>query len=150
MMHTTPALSFGLLPFFLIALLLPLLAAQAQDKAPAKPVRIAVAGLVHGHVDSFMLRPVKDRKDVEIVGIYEPNTELARQYAKRYGYADALLFTDLNKMLDTVKPDGVATFTDTYDHPMVVEACAQHHLPVMMEKPLAVSMEHAQRIQEAA
>jgi predicted dehydrogenase len=33
---------------------------------------------------------------------------------------------------------------------MVVEACAARKIPVMMEKPLAVSMDHARRIQKAA
>jgi predicted dehydrogenase len=53
-------------------------------------------------------------------------------------------------MLDRSKPEAVATFTSTYDHPVVVEACASRHLPVMMEKPLAVSMEHARAIDAAA
>src|SRR5262249_29635189 len=51
--------------------------------------------------------------------------------------------------LDKVKPEAVATFTSTYDHPAIVEACAARHIPVMMEKPLAVSMEHARAIQRA-
>ena len=33
---------------------------------------------------------------------------------------------------------------------MVVEACAPRHIHVMMEKPLAVSMDHARAIQKAA
>ena len=57
---------------------------------------------------------------------------------------------ELGKVLDETKPDAVSSFTDTYDHPVVVEAAAQRHLTVMMEKPLAVSMEHARRIQKAA
>jgi len=44
----------------------------------------------------------------------------------------------------------VATFTNTFDHAMVVEACALRHIPVMMEKPLAVDMKHARAIQQAA
>ena len=60
------------------------------------------------------------------------------------------LFTDLGKMLDTVKPEAVATFTSTFDHAGVVEACASRHIPVMMEKPLAVDMKQARAIQQAA
>jgi len=58
-------------------------------------------------------------------------------------------YTDLNKMLAAVKPDAVASFTSTFDHPAIVEACAAKKIPVMMEKPMAVSMEHARRIQKA-
>ena len=53
-------------------------------------------------------------------------------------------------MLDTVKPEAVATFTNTYDHAMVVEACAKRRIPVMMEKPLAVSVAQAHAIEQAA
>jgi predicted dehydrogenase len=53
-------------------------------------------------------------------------------------------------MLDAVHPDVVATFTNTFDHAAVVETAASRHLPVMMEKPLAVSVEHARRIDAAA
>jgi predicted dehydrogenase len=49
-----------------------------------------------------------------------------------------------------VKPEAVATFTSTFDHPAIVEACAARKIPVMMEKPLAVSMDHARAIQKAA
>jgi hypothetical protein len=64
--------------------------------------------------------------------------------------ASAALYTDLDKMLDAVKPEAVATFTDTYSHLRVVEACTPRHIPVMMEKPLAVDMKQARAIQQAS
>jgi len=85
-----------------------------------------------------------------VIGVFEPDPALQRKYAQKYNLADSVFFTDLGAMLDRVKPEAVATFTDTFDHPVVVEACAQRHLPVMMEKPLAVSMEHARAIQRSA
>src|SRR5262249_51923575 len=68
----------------------------------------------------------------------------------KYGFAANQIFTDLGKMLDTVKPEAVATFTSTYDHLMVVEACAQRHIPVMMEKPLAVDVKQAHAMEQAS
>jgi predicted dehydrogenase len=130
-----------ILVFFLCCL-----TALADD---AKPVRVAIAGLVHGHVDGFF-RLVKTYGNVEIVGLFDPDARLQQQYGRKYGLDASLFFTDLGVMLDRVKPDAVATFTDTYDHPVVVEACATRKIPVMMEKPLAVSMEHARRIERAA
>ncbi|HSB60679.1 MAG TPA: Gfo/Idh/MocA family oxidoreductase, partial [Vicinamibacteria bacterium] len=59
-------------------------------------------------------------------------------------------FTDLDLMLDRTKPEAVAAFTSTDDHPMVVEACAARRIHVMMEKPLAVSTGHARAIRQAA
>ncbi len=121
---------------------------RAQAPAPA-PLKLGIAGLVHGHVGGF-LRLAQKRTDVQIVGIFEPDTAVQQEYAQRFGLPNTIFFTDLKTMLERTKPDAVSTFTNTYDHPMVVEAAAQHHLPVMMEKPLAVSLEHAHAIQRAA
>jgi len=122
-----------------------LLAAQTE-----KPLRLAVAGLVHGHVEGFLLAPVQKRKDIEIVGIFEPNKVLSASIAKKYNYPQSIFYTNLAAMLDQVKPDAVATFTNPSDHAMVVETAAPRHLTVMMEKPMAISVSQAQRIQQAA
>ena len=122
------------------------LAAQTPD---AKPVRLAIAGLVHGHVSGF-LRSALQRKDVEIVGVFDPDPALTASYAKTYGFAPEILFHNLGDMLDRVRPEAVATFTSTGDHAMVVEACAARKIAVMMEKPLAVDTAQARAIQKAA
>jgi predicted dehydrogenase len=100
-------------------------------------------------VDGFF-KAVQHRTDVQIVGVFDPDTALHHMYARKYGISDDIFFTDLATMLDRVKPEAVASFTSTFDHPMVVQACARQHIDVMMEKPLAVSMEHAHAIQSAA
>jgi predicted dehydrogenase len=115
----------------------------------ATPVRLAIAGLVHGHVDGF-LRAVKDRNDVLVVGIFDPDAALQQKYAQRYGLANSLFFADLGVMLEQTKPEAVASFTSTFDHPMVVEAAARRHIHVMMEKPLAVSVKDARAMRDAA
>ena len=120
----------------------PLLPAQA-------PLRLAIAGLAHGHVSGF-LNNAGRRQDVQIVGVFDPDASLGASYTERYHLASGIFFTDLGKMLDTVKPEAVATFTNTFDHAMVVEACAQRRIPVMMEKPLAVDTKQAHAIQQAA
>src|SRR5580693_3661461 len=115
----------------------------------AKPIRLAIAGLNHGHVSGF-LRGAQSRKEVEIVGVWDPDSELLAKYGKADNFAAGILYTDLAKMLDTVKPEAVATFTDTFGHAAVVEACAPRHITVMMEKPLAVDMKQAHAMQQAA
>jgi hypothetical protein len=81
-------------------------ALHAQNAAPAgeKPIRLAIAGLNHGHVSGF-LRDAQKRKEVEIVGIWDPQSELLSKYAKADNFAAGILYTDLAKMLDAVKPD---------------------------------------------
>jgi predicted dehydrogenase len=132
----------------LLAVPAPAFVAGRQAPPPA-PLKLAIAGLVHGHVEGF-LQAAQGRQDLQIVGIFEPDTALQRSYGTRFHLDQALFFTDLGTMLDRAKPEAVASFTSTYDHPMVVEAAATRHIDVMMEKPLAVSVDHAGRIQRAA
>lgn len=131
--------------YLVVASLLPLFASAQQTK----PLRLAIAGLAHGHVSGF-LNAAQRRADVQIVGVFDPDPELRAKYSKRYGFANGIASGDLGAMLDAVKPEAVATFTSTFDHLGVVEACAQRGIPVMMEKPLAVSVNQARAIQQAA
>jgi predicted dehydrogenase len=117
--------------------------------AAPSPLRLAVAGLVHGHVDGFF-RAAHNRPGVEIVGIFDPDAGLQRRYAQRYGFPAVLFFTNLDDLLNRAKPDAVAAFTSTRDHATIVEACAARRIPVMMEKPLALDMNQGRAIAAAA
>ncbi|MEO7271277.1 MAG: Gfo/Idh/MocA family oxidoreductase, partial [Vicinamibacterales bacterium] len=137
-----------------LVLALSLIAAPASRTSPPihaqeKPLRLAIAGLVHGHVSGF-LRGAQGRTDVQIVGVYEPDPMLLRSYGEKYNLPREALFTDLTQMLDLARPEAIAAFTNTKDHPAIVEAAAPRHLTVMMEKPLAVNNADAQRIKKAA
>jgi predicted dehydrogenase len=119
--------------------------AAAQDA----PLRLAIAGLEHGHVSGF-LNSAARRQDARVIAIFDPDPALVASYGKRYNIPANGQFTDLAKMLDATKPEAVATFTSTLGHAGVVEACAARHIPVMMEKPLAIDMKQAHAIQQAA
>jgi predicted dehydrogenase len=95
-----------------------------------KPLRLVIVGRAHGHVAGF-LNNAQRRTDLQIVATVEPGP-------------------DLGAALDKLKPEAVAIFTATLDHAPVVEACAARHIPVMMEKPLAVSNAEARKIRQAA
>lgn len=116
--------------------------------AEAEPVRVAIAGLNHGHVTGFLRAAQARPTDITIVAIWDPEPALLAKYAKSHHFTEAQLFTDLNRLLDTTKPDAVASFSDTFAHLQIVQAAAPRHIPVMMEKPLAVSVEHAKAIQK--
>jgi predicted dehydrogenase len=129
-------------------LTLTLVCTNAADTNPP-PVRIAIWGLVHTHVHGFLPRLLK-RSDVQLVGIIEPNAGLCARCAAAYKLSPNLFHASLEDLLAKTNVQAVATFTSTYDHKRVVEACAPHGLQVMMEKPLAVNMEHARAIEAAA
>ncbi|HWH67886.1 MAG TPA: Gfo/Idh/MocA family oxidoreductase, partial [Candidatus Sulfotelmatobacter sp.] len=87
---------------------------------------------------------------IQLVGIAEPNQELAQRYARAYKLSTNLFYPSLEAMLDKARVQAVAVFTSTFEHRRVVEVCAARGIHVMMEKPLAVSMEHARAIEAAA
>jgi predicted dehydrogenase len=122
-------------------------AAQAQDTKP--PVRLAIIGLVHDHAGGFIPK-LAGRPDIQLVGIVEPDHDLAARYATSF-HLDASLFHDnLDDLLAHTKVEAVALFTSAYDHRQMVELCAPHGLAIMMEKPLAVNMEAAAAIASAS
>ncbi len=110
----------------------------------ASPLRLGVVGLVHSHVHWILGR--KGMNDVEIVGIVEPNRELAERFSKQHGYSMDLVFDSIDKMVASKKPEAVTVFTSIFDHLKVVEFCAPRGIHVMVEKPLAVSLEHANKM----
>jgi predicted dehydrogenase len=118
---------------------------QQADANVKPPFRLAIAGLTHDHVTG-LLRDLPHRKDITLVGVAEPNAKLV----EKYHLPPSIIYADLNKMLDETKPQAVVIYTSTFEHLQVVEACAAHHIDVMMEKPMAVSVEHAAGIAEAA
>jgi predicted dehydrogenase len=122
---------------------------ESSASSAARSLRVAIAGLVHGHVSSF-LAPALQRSDIQIVGIAEPDQQLARRYAEQFKLDPQLLYSDVETMLTKAQPQAVLVYTDTRDHRRIVEAAARHRIAVMMEKPLAVSLEDALAIQRAA
>jgi predicted dehydrogenase len=116
---------------------------KAQS-SPQKPIRLAVVGMTHGHIAFILNR--KDKSDFQLVGVFEPNMELAQKLAKQYGFDAQLIYTNLETMLDKVKPEAAVAFGSIYEHMAAVEACAPRGIHVMVEKPLATNMEHARRM----
>ncbi|MEO6284830.1 MAG: Gfo/Idh/MocA family oxidoreductase [Dyadobacter sp.] len=129
----------------ILLLIFGLLSVQSMAQSP---VRVAVAGLSHGHVGWVFNRA--DKKDIQLVGIYETNPDLVNLFAEKYKLDKKLFFSDLNKMLDETKPEAVSAFGAISDHVIVVRACAPRKIHVMVEKPLATTFADAKEIQKLA
>ncbi|MBS0190986.1 MAG: Gfo/Idh/MocA family oxidoreductase [Planctomycetes bacterium] len=113
------------------------------------PLRIGIIGFVHGHVEGLLWN-ASQRKDIQIVGVYEPDKELFDRLATKYKLDPSLRFDSLDRMLDTSKPEAVSVMGSIKDHLPAVEACAPRGIHAMVEKPLAFSNADAQRIAELA
>ncbi len=120
----------------------------ANVHSQTKPLKIGVVGLTHTHVHwVFGSEP---RGDIEIVGIVEPNIELAQRYADQYKFSMTLVHHSIDEMLEKTKPEAVTAFGTIFEHLEVVEAAAPRGIHVMVEKPLAVSMDHAIKMKRLA
>jgi predicted dehydrogenase len=113
------------------------------------PLRIAIVGLVHGHVEGLLWQATQ-RADITIVGIYEPDRPLFDRLAAKYELDSSLYFDSLAAMLDGSKPEAVSVMSPVAEHRAAVEACAPRGVHLLVEKPLAFSAEDAARIEELA
>lgn len=116
---------------------------QAQSSTQ-KPIRLAISGMTHGHIAFILGR--KEKKGFQLVGVFEPNAALAQSLAKKYGFDPKLIYSNLENMLDQVKPEAVVAFGSIFEHLATIEACAPRGIHVMVEKPLATTIEHAKRM----
>ena len=115
-----------------------------KDTTKVKPLRVAIVGLSHAHVHGILGREKKG--DIEIVGIAESDSSLAKRYSEQHGYSMDIVYSSMEEMIDKVKPEAVLAYNSIYDHLKVVEYCAPRHINVMVEKPMAVSVEHANKM----
>ncbi|WP_216849021.1 Gfo/Idh/MocA family protein [Pedobacter sp. L105] len=115
-------------------------AASAQQK-----LRVVVAGLNHDHI--FNILNAYKNGQVDIVGIVETNKHLQEKYGKQFHLSDDLFFDDLKKAVQSKKPDAVLGYNAVGDHLSIVEVCAPLGVPVMVEKPLAATLDQAKQIE---
>lgn len=118
---------------------------SSQTKNAHKPIRVVIAGMSHSHIVFILERAPKN--DFEIVGVYDPDHELALRLSKKYGIKKKLVYDDMVKMFDAAKPEAVLAFGSVYDHHKVIEEAAPRGIHVMVEKPLATTVAQAERMQ---
>jgi glucose-fructose oxidoreductase len=113
------------------------------------PIRVAIVGLVHGHVGGF-LRALPGNENARLVAIVEPQAPLAQRYASRYHLDPKLFYTDMDRMMAEQHPQAVLVYTTIADHRKVIEAAARQGISSMVEKPLSTTLEDAMAIRAAA
>lgn len=111
-------------------------------------LRVVVAGLNHDHVHGILSQYKKGA--VNIISIVEPDKDLQQQFAKRYNLPPSLFSTDLKKVLTAEKPDAVLGYNAVAHHVDLVEIAAPLGVDVMVEKPLAATLQQARRMEALA
>ena len=115
----------GLRLFAAIATFSALAHPGAQQPPAQPPLRLAIAGLVHGHVSGF-LRGAQGAADVQIVGIFDPDAALPQQYGERYKLPGCGAVHRPRRRCSTGRSPRPSRRSRTRcDHPAIVEAAAR-------------------------
>jgi predicted dehydrogenase len=145
-------MAFSLSSKFLasISLFAALLATPGNAPAQtAQPIRVAIVGLVHGHVQGF-LHNLPNHPDISLVGIAEPDAALRQHYIERTHLPADIFFPTEAAMLKSTHPQAILVYTSIAGHRAAIEQAAPLHIAAMVEKPLATTVEDALAIQALA
>ncbi len=110
-------------------------------------VKVGVLGLAHDHVWSN-LRALKALDNAVLIGGADGDADLRNQFVERTGCER--VYDEFGDLLDNEAPDAVFAFTPTAHHADVVDLCAPRGIHVMVEKPMAATLEQADRMLTAA
>jgi predicted dehydrogenase len=113
------------------------------------PIRVAIVGLAHGHVEGF-LSALPKHTDVQLVGIAEADTDLANKYKSRFGLDETLFYKQEANMIERTHPQAILVYTSIAEHRPAIEIAAQYGVSVMVEKPLTISVDDALAIRRTA
>lgn len=104
---------------------------------------IGTGGIAGSHIASYKKQP-----DVEVVAGADLIPGKAEKFFKDNG-VEAKAFTDYKEMVDTMNLDAVSVCTYNRTHAECTIYALEHGLPVLLEKPMTVTLDEAIAIREA-
>lgn len=104
---------------------------------------IGTGGIAGSHIASYKKQP-----DVEVVAGADLIPGKAEKFFKD-NEVEAKAFTDYKEMVDTMNLDAVSVCTYNRTHAECTIYALEHGLPVLLEKPMTVTLEEAIAIREA-
>lgn len=108
-----------------------------------QPLRIGLIG-VGKHGSRYAKHIAKDIPQAELLGVCRRNQAAGEQLATKYG---CQYYADYRQLIVAPHLDAVAIVVPPSLHAAIVEAACQAGKHILIEKPLAVSMAEAKRIQ---
>jgi predicted dehydrogenase len=109
-----------------------------------EPIRVGFVGL--GNIGHYHADRIVELAGVDIVGGMDINPDARARFAEKYGVESYESYEDLY----SAEVDAVVVTTPNKFHEEYAVAALRHGLDVLLEKPLAHSLESAERIAEAA
>lgn len=116
-----------------------------------KELRLAIIGCFgRGKVADNAHKPEDGVRIVAGADKYPDALEVfVKRYQENFGFAPAT-YTDYREMIEKEKPDGVFITSPDFLHEEQAIFALEHKVAVYLEKPLAISIEGADRVLEAA
>ena len=115
---------------------------------PASRIRVGVLGLTHDHIWSNLDNLVK-LDSAELVSVAEPNAELRDKFRNRFG--EKIIVDHYDKLLDRHRElDAVFIFADNRTTATFGVRAASLQLHVMIEKPMASTLDLANQLAASA
>jgi len=136
-------------PFKKLVLAATVFAFTSTVHAQDQPIRVAIVGLVHGHVTGF-LHNLPSHPDITVVGVSEPDDALRQQTIRTSHLPANIFYASEAEMLHATHPQAILVYTSPAGHRAAIEAAAPLHISAMVEKPLATTVEDALAIQRLA
>lgn len=103
--------------------------------------RVAVIGV--GMMGRNHARVYSEIPDVELSAVVDANPELAEKTGRTFHVP---AFSEVQTMLDAIRPDAVSVVVPTYLHFPVARKILESGCHVLVEKPIAVSIEDARSL----
>jgi predicted dehydrogenase len=114
-----------------------------------KRVRTAIlgcGGFAHRHAQNLITLP----EEIEFVAFCDHHDYNAREFSEKYTAGKASIFTEPHVMFDKAKLDLILICLPPFAHTNEVDLAAEHGVHVFIEKPIALTSDHAWRMVEAA
>jgi UDP-N-acetylglucosamine 3-dehydrogenase len=108
-------------------------------------IRVGVVGT--GYMGENHVRIYSEMEDVRLIGISDPNSSRVKELAARY---ETLPFSDHKKMLGKTNLDAISIAAPTTLHCPIVLDALEAGVDVLVEKPIADSVENATAMIESA
>jgi UDP-N-acetylglucosamine 3-dehydrogenase len=108
-------------------------------------LKVAVIGV--GAMGSNHARVYSELPEVKLVAVADPNQQTVESVARRYG---TRAYTDFQAMLANEKPDAISVAVPTAVHEEVAIAALEAGVNVLVEKPIASTLEAGRRVIAAA
>jgi len=122
----------------------------AETQAPVKfpdRIRVGIIGL-EGHY-SEILDATKVVPQIQISAIAERNEDLLRRVPGNPLLRDAKVYRDFRELLDRETLDVVAVCGENGSRAAAIQACAARKIPIVAEKPLALTLQELDHVRSA-